>query len=55
MTLELAIVVYLVDLGAKDEGGSHRKNHVIEVRRVLDREVTEGPYLAHQLSVFDDR
>ena len=38
----------------KDEGGSRRKNHVVEVRRALDREVTKSPYLARQLSVFDD-
>jgi len=55
MTLELAVVVCIVDPGAKDEGGTHRENHIVEVRRALDREVTESPYLAHQLSVFDDR
>ena len=53
--MELAIVVYLVDLGAKDEGDTHRENHIVEVRQALDREVTESPYLARQLSVFDDR
>ena len=55
MTLELAIVVCLVDLEAKDEGDTHRENHIVEVRQALDREVTESPYLARQLSVFDDR
>ena len=55
MTLELAIVVCLVDLEAKDEGGSCRENHVVEVRRALNREVTESPYLARQQSVFNDR
>jgi hypothetical protein len=55
MTLELAIVVCLVDPGAEDEGGTHRENHVIEVRRALGHEVTESPYLGCQLSVFDDR
>ena len=54
-TLELAVVVYLTDLGAKDEGDTHRENHIVEVRRALDREVTESPYLARQLSVFDDQ
>jgi hypothetical protein len=33
MTLELAIVVCLADLGAEDEGGTRWENHVIEVRR----------------------
>ena len=55
MTLELAIVVCLADLGAKDEGDTHRENHIVEVRRALDREVTESPYLARQLLVFNDR
>ena len=55
MTLELAVVICLADLGAKDEGGSRRKNHVVEVRRALDCEVTESPYLTRQLSMFDDR
>jgi hypothetical protein len=55
MTLELAMVASHVDLGAEDKGGSHRENHIVEVHRDLDREVTESPYLAHQLSVFDDR
>ena len=55
MTLELVIVVCLTNLGAKDEGDSHRENHVVEVRRALNREVVERPYLARQLSVFDDR
>ena len=53
--MELAVVVCLADLGAEDEGDSCRENHVIEVRRALDREVVENPYLARQLSVFDDR
>ena len=43
MTLELVVVVYLADLGAEDEGDSRRENHVIEVRRALDREVAESP------------
>ena len=55
MTLELAVVVCLVDLEVEDEGGSRRENHVVEVRRALDREVAERPYLARQPSVFDDR
>ena len=55
MTFELAVVVCLADPGAKDEGGSRRENHVVEVHRALDREVAESPYLARQLSVFDDR
>ena len=55
MALEFAVIVRLADPGAKDEGGSRRENHVVEVRRALDREVTESPYLAHQLSVFDNR
>ena len=46
MTLELAIVVCLADLGAKDEGGSRRENHVVEVRQALDHKVAESPYLA---------
>ena len=53
--MELAIVVCLTDLGAKDEGDTYRENHVVEVRRALDHEVTENPYLTRQLSVFDDR
>ena len=55
MTLELVVVIFLVDPGAKDEGGTHRENHIVEVRRALDREVTESPYLARQLLVFNDR
>ena len=55
MTLELAVVVCLADPGAEDEGDSRQGNHVIVVCRALDREVTESPYLARQLSVFDDR
>jgi lipopolysaccharide biosynthesis regulator YciM len=55
MTLELAVFIRLVDLGAEDEGGSRRKNHVVEVRRALDREIAKSPYLACQLSTFDDR
>ena len=54
MTLELAVVVCLANPGAEDEGGSHRENHVVEVRRALDRKVAESPYLARQLSMFDD-
>ena len=54
-TLELAVVVCLVDLGAKDEGDTHQENHVVKVYRALDCEVTESPYLACQLSMFDDR
>jgi hypothetical protein len=34
---------------------TRRENHVVEVYRAPDREVTESPYLARQLSVFDDR
>jgi hypothetical protein len=55
MTLELAVVICLADLGAKDEGGTRQENHGVEVRRALDREFTESTYLARQLSVFDDR
>ena len=55
MTLELAVIICLADPGAEDEGGTRQENHVIEVRRPLDREVTESPYLARQLLVFDDR
>ena len=55
MTLELAVIICLADPGAEDEGGSRRENHIVEVRQALDREVTESPYLARQLSVFDDR
>ena len=55
MTFELAVVICLADPGAEDEGGSRRENHVVEVHRALDREVAESPYLARQLSVFDDR
>ena len=53
--MELVVVICLADLGSKDEGDTHRENHVIEVRRALDHEVTENPYLTRQLSVFDDR
>ena len=49
------MVVSNVDPRAKDEGRSRRENHVVEVRRALKREFTESPYLARQLSVFDDR
>jgi len=45
----------LTDLGAKNEGCSYWENHVVEVRRALDHEVTESPYLARQLLMFDDR
>ena len=55
MNLKLAEVVHYADPGAEDEGGSHRKNHVVEAHRALDREVTESPYLTCQLSVFDNR
>ena len=54
-TLKLAGVVCGADPGAEDENGSRCENHVVEVRRALDREVTESPYLACQLLVFDDR
>jgi hypothetical protein len=53
-TLELAIVVYLTDLGAKDEHSTYRENHVVEVCRALNHGVAKSPYLARQLSVFDD-
>ena len=53
--MELVIVIFLIDPGAEDEGGTRRENYVVEVCRALDREVTESPYLARQLSVFDDR
>ena len=53
--MELAVIVCLADPGAKDEGGTRQENHVIEVRRALNCEVTESPYLARQLSIFDDR
>ena len=53
-TLELVVVIYLVDPGAENEGSTYRENHVIEVRRALNHEVTKIPYLAHQVSVFDD-
>ena len=55
MTLELTVVVCLVDPRAKDEGGTRRENHVVEVHRALDCEVVESPYLARQLSVSVDR
>jgi hypothetical protein len=54
-TLELAIVICLADLGAEDESSTRRENHVVAVRRALDCEVAKSPYLAHQLSVFDDQ
>ena len=54
ITLEHAIAVCLVDPGAKDEGDTHQENHVVEVHRTLDCKVAESPYLACQLSVFDD-
>ena len=53
--MELVVVVSLADPGAEDESDTRRENHVVEVRRALDREVVESPYLARQLSVFDDR
>jgi hypothetical protein len=55
VTLELAIVVYLIDLGAKDEHSTCQENHVVKVCRALDRGVTESRYLVCQLSMFDDR
>jgi hypothetical protein len=45
-TLELAVFVRLADLGAEDEGGSRRQNHVVEVRHAVDREIAKNPYLA---------
>jgi hypothetical protein len=54
-TLELAVVIRLTDPGAKDERSTHRENHVVKVRRVLDCRVTESPYLARLLLVFDDQ
>ena len=55
MTLELAVIICLADPGAEDEGGTRQENHVVEVRRALILEVAGSPYLARQLSVFDDR
>ena len=54
MTLELVVVVSRADPGAKDKGGSRQKNHVDEVNRALDHEVTKSPYVARQMSMFDD-
>ena len=54
-TLKLTGVVCGADLGAEDEDGSRCENHAVEVRRALDCEITESPYLARQLSVFDNR
>ena len=55
MTLELSVVVGNADPRAKDEGRSYRENYAVEVCQALDRKFTESPYLARQLSVFDDR
>jgi hypothetical protein len=54
VTLELAVVVCLIDLGVKDECSTYREDHAVEVRQALDHEVTKSLYLARQLLVFDD-
>jgi hypothetical protein len=52
---EFAMIIRLADPIAEDEGGSCWKNHDVEVRRALRYKVTKSPYLARQLSVFDDQ
>jgi hypothetical protein len=54
LALESTVVINYTDLGTKDEGQTHREDHVSEIRRALEREFAENPYLACQLSVFDD-
>ena len=53
--MKLAVVVCLADPNAEDEGGSHRENHDVELRRALDHEITKSSYLVRQLLVFDDQ
>jgi hypothetical protein len=51
-----AAVICRADLGAKDELRTRRENHVgDEARRALERKFVECPYLARQLSMFEDQ
>jgi hypothetical protein len=43
--LEPAITVSYTDPGTKDEGQTHREDHIIEIHRALEREFTKSPYL----------
>jgi hypothetical protein len=49
------MVIRRADPGTEDRRGSHGEDHVVKVCQALDREVAESPYLARQMSVFDDR
>jgi hypothetical protein len=53
--LEPAVTVSYTDPGTEDEGRTRQEDHVAEIRRALEREFTKSPYLARQLSMFDDR
>ena len=56
MGLELAFVVSHADPSVEDKLGTRRETHiVVEVRRAFDRKVTKSPYMACQLSVFNDQ
>jgi lipoate synthase len=54
LALEYVVVISYTDPGTKDEGQTHQEDHVSEIRRALEREFAENPYLTCQLSVFDD-
>jgi hypothetical protein len=54
-SLEVALIVRLPNPRPEDEGRSHWEDHVVKIRRGLDRYCAASPYLARQLSVFDCR
>jgi hypothetical protein len=54
LALEPAIVVSYAYPRTKDKGRTRWEDHVTEIHRALEREFTESPYLAWQLSVFGD-
>jgi hypothetical protein len=55
LALEPAVTVSYTDPRTEDEGRTCREDHVAKIRRALEREFAEIPYLVRQLSVFDDR
>jgi hypothetical protein len=55
VALEHVFIASHADLGAKDEGGACHEDHVVEIAAVSNMNSPKVPYLARQLSVFDDR
>jgi hypothetical protein len=43
--MKVALVVRLANPRSKDEGLSHREDHVVKIRRALDCDCAESPYL----------